>query len=338
MVMGPRPLEERPPAGNDLNSKSYLVVRFSAIGDCVMAAHVATAIRKFEPRAYITWAGETRCMPVIDRRTLVDRTVEFPRDDWEAHRWSPSTWRDQMRTFARLRAVSYDFGIDLHGYAKTAICLRLAKPKLRLAAFSKDAFTGLLNPLAKGDPDRLHRVERMLEALNELTGMPPVSRPIMPEPKPLPAWEIDPTRPLVSIATGAGAKNKQYPAERWAEIGRKLIAQGIQVALLGAKSDPKVEVAGAINFVGALNLFETMSIVAGSQLHLAADTGTGHMAAAYGTPFVSIFGPTNEKHFRPYSDDGIVLKEGESTSAVTVEQVLAAVDKLGVRHGRAISH
>ncbi|MBC8063619.1 MAG: hypothetical protein H7Y17_02220, partial [Chlorobia bacterium] len=41
-----------------------------------------------------------------------------------------------------------------------------------------------------------------------------------------------------------------------------------------------------------------MSAVAHSTIHLAADTGTGHMAAAFGVPFVSVFGPTDPKLFR----------------------------------------
>src|SRR5262249_934501 len=146
-----------------------------------------------------------------------------------------------------------------------------------------------------------HRVDRMLRAVREFIRVPSVKHPLMPKTIGLPELGISSRNPLASISTGAGATNKRYPAEQWVSIGVELMKQGFQVALLGAEVDPQVEIEGAINLVGKLSLFETMSVVAGSKLHLAADTGTGHMAAAYGVPYVSIFGPTNPDLYRPYS-------------------------------------
>lgn len=295
-----------------------------------MASYIATAIRQARSESRISWAIETRCSPVIDQKKLVNRIVDFPRDDWESRRWSPKTWREQMATFARLREERYDFGIDLQGYAKTALCLRIARPKRRAGAFAKDGFSRLLNPPIPGDPDAKHRVERMMDALNSLGDFPKVERPIMPTPNPVP--------PVVSISTGAGALNKRYPSDKWARIAEALVRDGYRVAFLGAGKDPRVEVEGAQDLVGKLDLFETMSVVAGSVAHLAADTGTGHMAAAYGVPFVSIFGPMAPELYRPYSTNGIVLKRGERPDAVEVEEVLAAFRNLSVDHGRAVSH
>lgn len=316
-------------------SERFLIVKFSAIGDCVMATYVASAIRAARPDSNITWAIETRCAPVLNRGCLVNSVVDFPRDDWEAKRWSPATWRDQMRTFARLRAHSYDYGLDLQGYAKTAICLKLAKPKKRVSAFANDGLSRMLNPLAPGDPNAKHRVERMMETLQTFGDFPAVERPSMPEPEPLEALGL--SKPLISISTGAGALNKRYPAERWAVIGAKLAEAGYQVVYLGAGRDPHVEAPGTQDLVGKFSLAQTMSVVAGSRLHLAADTGTGHMAAAYGVPVVSVFGPMSPHLFRPYSPHGIVLQHGERPDAVSVDEVLAAARSLGIDHDQAVS-
>jgi ADP-heptose:LPS heptosyltransferase len=71
-----------------------------------------------------------------------------------------------------------------------------------------------------------------------------------------------------------------------------------------------------------------MAAVALSSVHLAADTGTGHIAAAYGTPVVSVFGPTQPQNYRPYTDRGIVLRGPEDTTNVPPDDVLAAALKL----------
>ena len=117
-----------------------LIVRFSAIGDCVMAVPVASAIREKYPDAHISWAVEPRCAGVVDTERLVNETLLFPRDAWESKRWSPATWASQLRTYLGMRKRRYDIGIDLQGHAKTALCLRIAKPKKRISAWGKDSF------------------------------------------------------------------------------------------------------------------------------------------------------------------------------------------------------
>ena len=74
-----------------MSAPRFLLVRFSAIGDCVLSAWAATAIRHKYPEAYLCWAVESRCAAVVDRQRLVTRVCEMPRDRWKKARWSPKT-------------------------------------------------------------------------------------------------------------------------------------------------------------------------------------------------------------------------------------------------------
>jgi ADP-heptose:LPS heptosyltransferase len=316
-------VEERPTARLDLMA-SYLIVRFSAIGDCVMAAYTATAIREKEPDATIDWAIETRCRPVLNEELLIDSTIDFRRDEWRRRRWSPTVWREQLSRFSALRKRRYEFGMDLQGHSKTAICLRIARPQRRIAAFATDALSARLNPLLPGNPDSVHRVEKMLQAAQCFGDFSMPISPIMPSYPPV-DWG---NGKLISISTGAGAKIKQYPADQWAQVGAAMVADGFRVALLGASSDPKITIPGTEDYVGKLPLAETISVVATSSVHLAADTGTGHIAAAYGVPYVSVFGPTDPNLYRPYSLRGQVLRESEKPGDVSPEMILDAVRRL----------
>src|SRR5687768_4363933 len=107
----------------------FLLVRFSAIGDSVMAAHAATSVRQAHPDAFLAWAIEARCAAVADTTKLLDLRHEFPREKWKKQAWSPTTWWDTMRTYTKLRGHRFDLGVDLQGHSKTALCLYLAKPK-----------------------------------------------------------------------------------------------------------------------------------------------------------------------------------------------------------------
>ncbi|MHB8636432.1 MAG: glycosyltransferase family 9 protein [Fimbriimonadaceae bacterium] len=319
--MDARPLEERAPSGDAMTAPSLLLVRFAAIGDCVMAAWTATAYRKRFPSGNLIWAIDTRCRPVVDDDALVSGIVEFPRDRWKANRWSPATWREQLRTYAGLRKHHFEWGVDLQGHSKTALALRIASPRRRIAVGATDILARRLNPQLSASPDGTHTVQRNHAALCSFGDFELPLRPFMPESTRL---QRDPN--LISISVGAGSKAKMWQPDRWSEVASEMVARGYDVALLGGPDDPRVVVPGARDCIATIPLRETMRWVARSALHLAADTGTGHMAAAYGVPVVSVFGPTDPRICRPYADDARVLRNGAETASVTVADVLTAID------------
>lgn len=323
-----------------MSSPRFLLVRFSAIGDCVIAAWAATSIRQRYPDAYLCWAAEARCAPIVDRHRLATRVWEMPRDRWKRQRWSPKTWQEQVVSYARLRRLRFDFGIDLQGHFKTALCLRLSGANRRIAARGTDAIAARMNPIFGPQPPDLHTVEWNHRVLSTFGDFPFVERPIMPQREEALAVVrefIDSARPLATISVGAGAHDKTYPIDSWKQVAEALLADGYQVAYLGGPKDPNVAQPGTLDLVGKLTLAQSLSAIQCSDLHLAGDTGSGHVAAAYGVPVVSIFGPTDPVTFRPYTSNGLVLHEGSSTSQVSPERVIRAAHELVRREDAALS-
>lgn len=323
-----------------MSSPRFLVVRFSAIGDCVMTAWAATAIRNQYPDAFLMWAVESRCASVIDRKHLVTQAAEFPRDRWKRRRWSPRTWQEQLAMYARLRGLRFDYGIDLQGHSKTALCLRLANPKERIAAHATDGLSRKLNPQHGEIPSGIHTVEWNHEVLCNFGPFELPLRPLMP----LRDEAFGSVRSMLgegriaSIAVSAGHPSKAYPAEKWREVAVELKRAGFQVVFLGGPTDSPIEAPGTVDLVRKLTLDQTMAVVAHSAIHLAADTGTGHMAAAYGVPVVSVFGPMDPVRFRPYTDLGTVLRVGEQPSQVKAADVVSAALTLDRRVRASLPH
>jgi ADP-heptose:LPS heptosyltransferase len=315
-----------------------LVVRFSAIGDCVMAVPVAAAIREKYPDAHIEWAIEPWCAPVVDTKQLVSRAALFPRDEWESKRWSPATWAHQFRTYFSLRKEKFDIGVDLQGQSKTALCLRIANPAKRIAIRGHDLLSKKLNPLLNMPRGDQHSVEANLMALSHLGDFSKTPRFVMPDL----IGEKKSVAPMLhgkvaSIAPGTGQAKKTYPLEKWEEVGRQLSREGFTIVWIGAKKDPHPSVEGAIDLIGKLNLAESMAAIKLSAVHLAGDTGSGHIAAAYNVPVVSVFGATPAKVFRPYTDRGIVLEGHGSPATVEPSAMVSAVHRLFKEPSEAIS-
>lgn len=310
-------MEECSTAGVDLTSERVLIVKFSAIGDCVMAVPALSALRRRNPDANIVWAIDPRCGAVVDTSRLVDSVFEIPREKWKREKSGLFT---QLRHFLKLRDWSFDFGLDLQGHGKTAVALRLSGAKVRRSAYAFDPAARWLNPQTRGGQNRIHRVERNMEAVAELLEMDEDFSPIMP-PAILPGGL--PER-FISIHTGAGAVWKQWPIERWEAVAKAL---PVPVVFLGGPTDP-VPGAGGVNLVGKLSLEASMGVVAHSAYHLAADTGSGHMAAAYGVPVLSVFGKTMPALYRPYTDHGVTLRKSADPASVQVQDVLEGFERL----------
>ena len=313
-----------------MSAPRILLVRFSAIGDCVMAAWAATAIRERHPDAFLCWAVESRCAAVIDRATLVSRVEAMPRDRWKRYQWSPAIWRQQLSKYAGLRRLRFDAGLDLQGHSKTALCLRLAAPKVRLAARATDPIAARLNP-APLRPKGLHTVEWHEQLLRRLGDYKLPERPIMPhdpEAAKTLSERIRGDRPLATIAVSAGQPEKAYPEADWCEVAEGLLGRGYRVAFLGGSSDRAIDLPGTVDLVGKLALASTIEAIRSSAVHLAADTGSGHLAAALGIPVVSVFGPTNPEIFRPFTSRGRVLRRDRTTSATRPSELLEAVSDL----------
>ena len=288
-----------------------LIVKFSSIGDCVMAVPVAAALKRHQ--AELSWAVDPRCAAVLEP-SLLKEVFEIPWETWKREKASTLT---QLRYYLRLRERKFDVGFDLQGHAKTAICLRLSGARRRTSARAFDPLVKLLNGVA---PSRgaVHTVERNLEAAATLVEISEEPEFTMPE---TPSVMLPDN--LVTIAVSTGHPRKNYP--HWAAVSRGLTAMNLAPVYLGGPGDT---VPGeGLSQVGKLSLAESMAWVRGSRIHLAADTGTGHIAAAYGTPVISIFGWTDPALFRPYGPHVTVLDAGKSMDALAPEAILAEVKR-----------
>ncbi len=124
-------------------------------------------------------------------------------------------------------------------------------------------------------------------------------------------------RPLVAIATGAKHEIQRWPVERFAEVAAALSARGFAVVALGGSGDAAVctHVASAagtlgLNLAGRTSILESCEVLRRSRLLICNDSGVQHLAAAVGTPCVSIFSFRNHtERWLPYGKRNVVLKK-----------------------------
>ena len=111
---------------------------------------------------------------------------------------------------------------------------------------------------------------------------------------------------------------KQWPIDRFAELGRELVKRNnCRILLFGGKSDfSQVELLAEqipnrpILLCGQLSMIESAAALERCALFAGNDTGTAHIAAAMGCKVVGLFGPTVEEFgFYPYRIPSVVVSK-----------------------------
>jgi len=183
---------------------------------------------------------------------------------------------------------------------------------------------------------------------------------------------VDPLAPLVAVHPGAYHRRarilrslrvrkhpKLWPPERYAALMRALAERGAGPFLLtGSRAerrwDERVRRLACglpvVDLAGETGLGTLAALLRRCRLLVAPDTGTAHLAAAVGTPVVALHSawppsamgarglPGRVEQLWPEpSRDGLLARRGYHPRlwAISVDEVCAAVDRLGVRFGSA---
>ena len=148
-----------------------------------------------------------------------------------------------------------------------------------------------------------------------------------------------PSESYVVIHPGAAAGSRRWPADRWAAVTAALAIGGIDVLVTGSAAEwdlcARVADAGGRSLAGGLDLDGLADVVARARLVLCGDTGVGHLATAFGTPSVLLFGPSPPTWWGPAidPDQHAVIWHGDPSPtstgdphADTVDPALARVE------------
>ena len=286
-----------------------LVVKLSSLGD---VAHALPAVRALKDRtgAEIDWVVQPEYAPLLACCPDVARTIAFPR-------------RNVARGFfpflRELRREKYDVVVDLQGLLKSAVAARLARGRRRVGpAWAREGAHRFYDAQpARAAGPRRHAVEELMDVANLVApgaGAPPAPRLAFPEPE----SDGDPG-PHVALAPFSRWRTKDWPLEKFAELGKRLAQEmGCRLRIVGGRDDEEAgaELArrigpGARNLCGQTDLPGLCSLLTAMDLLVTVDSGPMHWADALGVPVVAVFGATDPARTGPYRQlNHVVAKAG----------------------------
>lgn len=162
-------------------------------------------------------------------------------------------------------------------------------------------------PAAAGDPRTGHapagEAPRWLPATEGQTGHAPADI----------RCDMAERRPLTVVHPGAASGARRWPAARFAAVARAERERDHGVAVTGSAAEVALahEVAARANLptsavlAGRTDLAALARVVSRADRLVCGDTGVAHLATAFGTPSVVLFGPTSPAEWGPPERGGL---------------------------------
>jgi ADP-heptose:LPS heptosyltransferase len=276
-----------------------LVARLDNAGDVLLAGPAVRTIASGSRRVTMLCGpqGEAaaRLLPGVDQVIVYDAP-------WVAFEPEPLDREKTLAFVERVSALGVDRAVIFTSFHQSplplALLLRLAGVPF-VAATSVD-YPGSLLDVRHRISDHLHEVERSLDLVRtagyELQPGDDGGLAVKRE------GELPPEiggEPYVVVHPGVSVSARAWAPERHAALVDALVAGGRRAVVTGGpgERDLTARVAGpprpgVLDLGGRTNLAGLAEIIAGAEAIVVGNTGPAHLAAAVGTPVVSLFAPT----------------------------------------------
>jgi len=326
---------------------NVLAVRQDNNGDVLLAG---PAIRALAARARITLvcgpsgAAAAAALPGV-ARTIVCEAA------WIEANPQPID-RARIAAFvAEVSAARIDEALIFTSFHQSplpmALLLRLAGVA-RISAISVDYPGALLDVRHRVDDD-VHEVERAL-SLAQAAGFPLPADDDARLAMRIGTHNPVTARPYVVVHPGATVRARAWAPEKNRALVAALVARGRTVVVTGGPGERElcafVAGADAYDLCGRTDFVTLARVIADADAIVVGNTGAAHVAAAVGTPVVSLFAPTiPPARFRPWRVAHVLLGDQQIAcagcrartcplahqpclDAVMVDDVAAALDRL----------
>jgi heptosyltransferase-2 len=308
------------PEAASADAAPILLVPYMWIGDFVRCHTVVRVLKQRFPDRPLDVLSTAMVSPLADympgvRKAIV---VDLPRKQ--------IAFAQHRALAQRLKAEGYGQALVMPRTWKSALAPFLAGIEQR-TGFAGEARFGLLNDLRWGERALPRMIDRCV-ALAMPKGEPAPAE--LPHPQlqvpanDVAAWRqrsgiADDRRPAVALAPGAVGPSKRWTTDGFAELARRLTAEGAQVWILGGPGEKELAAAIAGPMANARDmtgpdLRNAILALAAADVAVSNDSGLLHVAAASGTPSIGIFGPTSPWHWAPLNPLAAVVETATALS------------------------
>lgn len=284
--------------------KSLCILRLSAVGDVCHALAVVQRIQAYYPETKITWivgkteAGLLEGIPGVELVPYDKKTG----------------WKGIFSLWKKLKNQRFDALLDMQTAFRASILSFGIKAKYKIGFGQKRSREGqrFFVDHRVEDPISPHVLDGFM-AFAEYIGVP-ASTPtwqlaISEEDKAFARQFIDPTRKNLLISPCSSKAEKDWLAERYAEVAEVANQHNVNVIFCSSPAKRELEMVKKItalcdfiptNAAGKTNLKQLAALISQVDLVISPDSGPAHIATTQGTPVIGLYAYHNPLRTAPY--------------------------------------
>ncbi|NNL76979.1 MAG: glycosyltransferase family 9 protein [Desulfobacterales bacterium] len=300
---------------NARSRHSILIILMGSLGDVARGLNLVSHIKSNLPQSRITWLVETKWAELVRFHAQIDEVIVFKRA------WHYSALWELYRDLSRRQ---FDITLDLQRILKSGFFSLLSGARRRIGFHRRNAkeFNWIFNnEHIDYQSDKLPKIEHYLK-FTEYLGLPDpdtidfgVSSSKLRQM--LPSVIAGLKNPFIAIVLGASWESKNWLFEEYLNLVQHILSdRKLQVVLVGDRSQTtaskalsqRVNESDLINLVAQTSLLELAAVLQAAVSGIGPDSGPGHLAAAVGTPYVTLFGPTSPERTAPYGCEHLVVQ------------------------------
>ena len=266
------------------------------LGDVAMQLPVLRALRNVEAGPLVVW-GSAPMVALLEGTDLADAVRA------DEGKPGPMDMAKILKSHRAARSVHFPKTL------RPALGAFLARVPERIGP--SDGFAWMLNTQSapfRGAPG--HFLDRYARALAKR--WPQIQKLPWADYKPVARIDEKPSGPYACLIPGAGTPAKVWEAAHYRALAERIGREGLRVVVLGSADEKELGafVAGeaGLNLCGATSLPEAAAWLAGASAVVGNDSGLCHLAAACGTPTLTLFGATDPLASAPYGPRAAFLR------------------------------
>ncbi len=285
------------------------------IGDMVLLTPALRALKQAYPQSHLTLLLRPRVVDLMKTNPYVDACIVDTK--------ATGRFRSLAKVVNQIRKRAFHVALVLHPTSfRNALLPFLARVPMRIG--TNVSGRGILLTASCADNTDVHEVHRYLRVL-QLLG-------IDTAPPDLEFWHTDtdrqaiqqllqsegifPHQRLMGVNLGTTWETKRWAVENLAKVIQHIARFDINAKIVLTGSPAEHELAEAlngssttINLVGKTTILQLGALLERFKVYLTCDSGPMHVAAAVGTPTVSLFGPTDPTRHCPYGTGHTVIEK-----------------------------
>ena len=311
----------------DIKKKKILLIKLSSLGDVIFNVPLANALH--DAGYEITWLVSEKGIQIVENNPCVDKAILVPIKKWKQRGMSFTSFKEYLQILKQIRNEHFDIAIDSQMMFKSLYWMLFCGAKRRIISKEGREFSLIGgnewidnisyqpdSPIVMNYLRYANYLGINVEEKDIKVTLPPRTPEQIEKVNNL-LSEVDYSKPIISVAPATTWVNKHWNKDNWREVINYLSDKS-NLIFTGGNGDKElieyISQGKGINLAGKTDILELAEVFSRSQLVLAPDSGSAHLAWATRNPnVIAIFICTPKEALGPIGNKDQYVSVGGCT-------------------------